>query len=531
MAKYLIRGGKAPTEKLKIDEYVNINLMGSNSGNYMYLYGIIRTLTTDENVTFESTRYRYDFDDAEIDRINNECDGFIIPLADAFRENFMTELVGITNLVKKLKIPSYVIGVGVKAGAEEKLANKNFGFEKEAQSFVKAVLERSNNIGVRGETTGEFLEYLGFKEGQDFKVIGCPSMYTFGNNLKIRNTKKDEDSNIAYNLTYYSKPETIDFMDAAVAQFKSPVFVPQMLAELKTLYWGIDYKSTFENAKRNYPCNINSPVYAQDRVRFFVNVNEWIDFMKTRDLVFGTRLHGNIPAVIAGTPSILITKDIRMRELARFHGLTWIDESELYKFKDIWELIDSVDFHSPERKQQKNFENYLDFLHSNGFKTIYDDNRDRVDAPLDDMVNGVHNEFKSAALCSKGEISSRMNNSIKFVKEQREEFKKENKKLKNESKKLKKKIDDQQKAAEDTKKVNEKIKKDLESKLLAEQKRSAKLEKSANNLQQQLEDAGRELHDKNEQLSHLKNVVSCKCVKYPVAIRNAFVSKKKKIKL
>ncbi|MCD7740658.1 MAG: polysaccharide pyruvyl transferase family protein [Ruminococcus sp.] len=499
--------------------------MGSNSGNYMYLYGIIRTLTTDENVTFESTRYRYDFDDAEIDRINNECDGFIIPLADAFRENFMTELVGITRLVNKLKIPSYVIGVGVKAGAEEKLANKNFGFEKEVQNFVKAVLKRSNNIGVRGGMTGEFLEYLGFKEGQDFKVIGCPSMYTFGNNLKIRNTKKDANSNVAYNLTYYSKPETIDFMDAAVAQFRNPVFVPQMLAELKTLYWGIDYKKTFENnPKQNYPCNIDSPVYAQDRVRFFVNVNEWVDFMKTRDLVFGTRLHGNIPAVIAGTPSILITKDIRMRELARFHGLTWIDESELYKFNDIWELIDNVDFHSPEIKHQNNFENYLSFLHSNELKTIYDDNRDRIDAPLDDMIKGINNEFKSAALCSKGEITDRMNNSIIFVKEQREKLKKENKKLK-------KKIDDGKRTAENAKKANKKLQKELESKLLNEKKRSAELEKNANMLQLQLEDADRELCEKSEQLSHLENIVNCKSVRYSIKIRNAIVGKNKKIQL
>ncbi|MCD8095430.1 MAG: polysaccharide pyruvyl transferase family protein [Ruminococcus sp.] len=501
MAKYLIRGGKTPTEKFKIDNYVNTNLMGSNSGNYMYLYGIIRTLTTDENVTFESTRYRYDFDDAEIDRINNECDGFIIPLADAFRENFMAELVGITKLVNKLKIPSYVIGVGVKAGAEEKLANKSFGFEKKVQSFVKAVLKNSNNIGVRGETTGEFLEYLGFKEGQDFKVIGCPSMYTFGNNLKIRDTQKTADSNVAYNLTYYSKPETIDFMDTATAQFTSPIFVPQMLAELKTLYWGIDYKNAAKNNdKQNYPCNIKSPVYAQDRVRFFVNVNEWIDFMKTRDLVFGTRLHGNIPAVIAGTPSILITKDIRMRELARFHGLTWIDESKLYEFKDIWELIDSMNFHSPESKQRENFENYLDFLHSNGFKTIYDENKDRADAPLDDMIreNDVHNEFKSAALCSKREISKRMNNSIKFVKEQREALKDKNKNLKDENKKLKNEVCELKKMTEEV---------------------------------EFLEKTKAELQESNKRVKYLENILNSRCVRYSLSLRNIFVGKDKKIEL
>lgn len=481
MAKYLIRGGRVPTERFEIENYVNCNLMGSNVGNFMYLYGIIRTLTLDENVTFESTRYRYDFTDREIERINSECDGFIIPLADAFRDSFMNELEGLTRLVKKLKIPSYVIGVGVKAGAEKKLENKHFGFEKQVRDFVKAVLKSSNSIGVRGETTGEFLEYLGFKEGKDFTVIGCPSMYTFGNNIKIRDTVKDPDCKAAYSLTYFSEPSTIDFMDAAVKEFNDIIYVPQMLSELKMLYWGTDYKHKDKNpAKKAYPSSIKHPVYAEDRVRFFVNVNDWIDFMRTRDLAFGTRLHGNIPAVLAGAPSILLTKDIRMRELARFHGLTSVDEKELSDYKDIWEIIESRDFHSPETKQRANFENYLKFLHSNGFKTIYDDDFDRADAPLDEMIekNGVHNEFKSAALCSKHEISARMAKSISFVKKQRDDYKAESKK--------------------------------------------------------RLDEISREygqMQDLVKELERTKKILNCRSVKTAIKLRNAFCSDDKKIKL
>ncbi|MGN0632495.1 MAG: polysaccharide pyruvyl transferase family protein [Oscillospiraceae bacterium] len=495
MAKYLIRGGKVPTERLEIDNYVNCNVMGSNSGNFMYLYGIIRTLTLDESVTFESTRYRYDFTDKEIERFNSEFDGFIIPLADAFRDSFMDELEGLTRLIKRLTIPSYVIGVGVKAGAEQKLADKNFGFEDKVKNFVDAVLKNSNSIGVRGETTGEFLEYLGYKESRDFTVIGCPSMYTFGNNIKIRDTVKSPDCKATYNLTYYSEAETIDYIERAAKEFKDIIFVPQLVSELKLLYWGTDYKhGDKDESKLNYPSNLKHPVYAEDRVRFFVNVNDWIDFMRTRDLAFGTRLHGNIPAVLAGTPSILVTKDIRMRELAKFHGLTSVDETELKDYKDIWEIIQTRDFHSPEAKQRANFENYLNFLHSNGFKTIYDEDIDRKDAPMDKLVeeNGVHNEFKSAALCSKKEITTRMSKSIKFVKKQVKELKAENKALTAENTAL----------AKGNKKYIEKYNKEHGNVLTAD-----------------------------AELEHAKKILNCRTVRYAIKLRNAFLPADKKIKL
>ncbi|WP_353853509.1 polysaccharide pyruvyl transferase family protein [Tetragenococcus halophilus] len=44
-----------------------------------------------------------------------------------------------------------------------------------------------------------------------------------------------------------------------------------------------------------------------------MNAKSWIDFLKKPDLAVGSRLHGNITATIAGTPSLLIPKDARMR--------------------------------------------------------------------------------------------------------------------------------------------------------------------------------------------------------------------------
>ena len=142
MSRYLIRGGKVPYEKIPIQDYLTKNIMGSNVGNFMYLHGIVRTIMTDDTVSFESTNYRRIFSKTEIDRFNSEFDGFIIPLADAFRADFVSEMEDLTDFIKKLKIPVYIIGIGISSGAKQKLADKDFGFEKHLRLSYAISLEQ-----------------------------------------------------------------------------------------------------------------------------------------------------------------------------------------------------------------------------------------------------------------------------------------------------------------------------------------------------------------------------------------------------
>ena len=44
MKRYLIRGGRLPTEQFETVDYLHRNLMGSNVGNFLYLNAILRTL-------------------------------------------------------------------------------------------------------------------------------------------------------------------------------------------------------------------------------------------------------------------------------------------------------------------------------------------------------------------------------------------------------------------------------------------------------------------------------------------------------
>ncbi len=509
--RYLIRGGKLPYEKIPTEDYLSKNIMGSNCGNFMYLHGIVRTLMTDSSVEFRSTHYRYNYSADELKKLNNEIDGFIIPLADAFRDNFINELKGLTRIVKELNCPSYVIGVGVSASAEEKFAEGCFGFEEEAKDFCDAVLEKSGQIGIRGAETGRFLELLGYKEGEHFRVIGCPSLYTFGRHLKIRDTDKSPGCSCAVNMSHAFAGR--EFIMQAAKEFRAPVYVPQLVAELQTLYWGTSYKDYIAGLECDpndplFPSSLKDPFYAEDRVRFFVNVNDWVDFMKTRDLVFGTRLHGNVAAVIAGAPSIIMAKDTRMRELAAFHGLTSVDVNELVNYRDIWELTGSVDFHSPEKKQEGNFDNYLDFLHVNGLKTIYDDDPDRTDAPMDALIeqNDVHNKIVSAVKLDRCETAERMLSCIDYLRQRRKEINATVVKRDGTIKKLRAEIADK-------KKTIEKRDKTIEARDKTIEKRDAKIEKLTS------------------EKERLEKILGCRSVRLSIKARNAVVPKKKRIKI
>ena len=44
----------------------------------------------------------------------------------------------------------------------------------------------------------------------------------------------------------------------------------------------------------------------------------WMDYLRGTDFTFGTRIHGNIAALLAGTPAYVLAHDTRTLELARY---------------------------------------------------------------------------------------------------------------------------------------------------------------------------------------------------------------------
>ncbi|KQL57043.1 MULTISPECIES: polysaccharide pyruvyl transferase family protein [Bacillaceae] len=378
--KILIRSGISPLTTMTPEEIIANNSIGGNVGNLIYAYSIYRTLTTSE-VELVPDNYRINHNDAE--KINEEYDAYVIPLADAFREQFIPALKRYTELINKLTIPVYVIGVGLRAPFEPKL-DEGFPFDKAVKDFVSAVLSKSSMIGVRGEITAKYLSKLGFKEGTDHIVIGCPSMYSFGRDLNIRETNITPNSKISVNSSMLSPENVLSFIDRSMKEYPNHYFIPQWMKEKILVYTGVS--SLKEN--KYYPTSMKDDVYKNGRVPFFLNAQTWIDFLKNVDFSFGARLHGNITATIAGTPSILLPKDARMRELAEYHKLTHVFADKITDDTRLSDLIEQADFKSPETVQHKNFDKFIEFLNTNGISHIYDENYNGI-APLDRLISEV----------------------------------------------------------------------------------------------------------------------------------------------
>ena len=99
------------------EEILAGNMIGSNTGNLLFHYSVTRALMTDADVQFETQFSNFGGRMDEIaERINAEFDVFAIPLANAFRSDYIPKLNALTQFIRKLKIPCVVIGVGVQAG-------------------------------------------------------------------------------------------------------------------------------------------------------------------------------------------------------------------------------------------------------------------------------------------------------------------------------------------------------------------------------------------------------------------------------
>ncbi|SEO24706.1 Polysaccharide pyruvyl transferase family protein WcaK [Amphibacillus marinus] len=404
MKNILVRAGMSPLDPFNADEILMNNSIGGNVGNLVYQYSVFRTLMA-QGVNVEADYYSQDA--AKAEEYNEKYDCYIIPLADAFREPFIPALKRYTNLIKKLTIPVIVVGVGLRAPFEPKL-NEGFPFDEAVKDFVNAVLEKSSIIGVRGQITADYLTRLGFREGIDHTVIGCPSMYTFGRELKIRDTNITKDSKISINSSRMSPSHVLDFITRAQEEIPDYTFIPQWLKEMELVYTGA---RGIAKPSDNYPVQMSDRAYMEDRVRFFLNVPTWIEFLQSVDLSFGARLHGNITSTIAGTPSILIAKDARMRELAEYHQLTHITKDDITAETKLFDVINEVDFKSPEKIQGKNFDHFIDFLEKNGLNHIYKNQSAQTSfsVPLEEKLKSIRLQapLKTIAGCTLDEMVAR----------------------------------------------------------------------------------------------------------------------------
>ena len=218
--------------------------------------------------------------------------------------------------------------------------------------LCRAVLERSTSIGVRGEFTAQYLNDLGFTR---VEVIGCPSIFLRDGAPSVPHgaSRLSADARVAINLTPHI-PGICDLAAHHARAYRRSVYVAQESRDLR-LMARVPFRARRDDLAEA-PQVPGDAYMARGRARFYLDPRTWVGDLEGVDFSFGTRIHGNIAAIVAGRPGFVLAHDSRTLELARaLERKVWL-KSGGYIVIDQAEALVAIDVNSGRSTKERNIE-------------------------------------------------------------------------------------------------------------------------------------------------------------------------------
>jgi hypothetical protein len=368
MKRILLRCPKDPFEVVSPEKVALENLIGSNTGNLLFLDAAYKLLST-RDVTVEPDRFKAH--EMGPDYINDNFDAYVVPLANGFRVSFMHGLDRLTPVIRKLKIPVILLGAGLQARLPYQSGIKRPPDES-VKAFIGAIMDRSGFVGVRGEWTQDYLQQLGFK---DVEVIGCPSMFMWGDRLDVRKHTPalDHSSRITINVTSRI-PQMGPIVESHTAKYQNLTYIGQEMDCLRLLLWGEGLKNKPDPSP--LPVWPSHPLVRDGKTKLWVDPWPWIDYLGGTDFTFGTRIHGNIAALLAGKPAYVLGHDTRTTELARYFEIPHKLVSEVTPETDAAELYAEADYGPLVANHRKRYDTFIGYVERHGLNHVFQPGED-----------------------------------------------------------------------------------------------------------------------------------------------------------
>ncbi|GGS86921.1 polysaccharide pyruvyl transferase family protein [Streptomyces griseoviridis] len=372
MKRVLIQAGSHPFDTPTLESTLVRNSIRGNVGNLMYTNAAYKHLSVPGRAEIQvDTKHFIDLTPEDADRINDACDVFVIPMANAFKRKFVPHLHILADVIGKLKVPVVVLGVGAQAS----LANDTAQLapvDDAVKRFIGAVLDRSASIGVRGEFTQRYLGELGFA---DVDVIGCPSVYLRGPGFRMGHAAGGalpDRPRIALStaLRLANSGLAARINEAILRRHPDLTYFAQEGRDLQTLYWGDT--SIAAGQQQPMPSLTSHPLIRSADVCVPLEPHSWIDALAGYDFAVGTRIHGNIAALVAGTPAFVFAHDSRTLELSRYHHIPHRALTDLRPDTDVAELYAQTDYTAFDEHYDEGFRRLLDFMTKNGLENAYE---------------------------------------------------------------------------------------------------------------------------------------------------------------
>lgn len=335
---------------------------GRNSGNLIFAASAQRTLMVDgvdvetNNIT---TLMR------SVDRLNDEGRHVVIPLANAFRPDYLPHLTNLTAAIERLTTPVTILGVGGQFQLDG-TPETSPEVDAAARRFMRAVLSRGPSLGVRGERTAGYLNDLGFAE---VDVIGCPSMFLRGADLRVRDEAPtfDARTRLSLNLTP-EVPIPDGWVEDVFTRHPKTEYVAQQLNDMSAMLGGPAVKAV----SAEYPSSIHHRAIRTDKTLIYTHAPTWIQAMAGRDFTVGHRIHGNIASLLAGTPAHVIVHDSRTHELCEYFEIPHTDVTSHSRDLTPERLYEASDWGPLIANHGERLARFAGFLERHGLRHVLD---------------------------------------------------------------------------------------------------------------------------------------------------------------
>lgn len=330
-----------------------------NWGNKLWFQGLYSEISTDENeITFRTTDL--------IDEINNNYDLIIYPMANFFSEQYTDSMLELAEIFNKIKIPVYIIACGAQASSYDDLERLVSKIGTPASKFIESIYHTGGEFALRGYFTKEFFDRLGFPSAV---VTGCPSLYQMGPEFKVNDKKVKTEQVIP------------------VINGKLNLFENIMKAVTSSIYINQDYYANclykegyLQNfdLKKKILFSYNYSIYqaellGADRIKLIADMNDWFHYIKDNPFTyaFGSRIHGNIMAILTGIPATVIAIDSRTQEMAEFFDIPCIKhrQGKKYSVEDFLYAYENADFGKFNETYKSKYMCYENFLREHNIVT------------------------------------------------------------------------------------------------------------------------------------------------------------------
>lgn len=375
---------------------VLMNNVKSMNVPYCEMYSDKFVKLVDENTgnvliqDYGSKQLNYDFVyDNKLGTNDNQC---IIFAANALRNGVKLTCSLWEQVFKNYHGPINILGLGAQATLEEMNPTEYAkNLSDEIVWWARSVSERCVSMGVRGEFTADVLKALGIK---NVDVVGCPTWFVNGHNQpEIRKKEFSELRHPVFHTCWEPYTEWHALWNRAVLEnmlpFPDPRFViqsefnflPYLIMNRDPLQAGLAITQEDLRKSVNAICAhfalSETDVLENPKIRnmfeIFSDMNKWGEFMKTRDVAFGFRIHGNIIALKNGVPAINIVTDSRVYEMCSLFKIPFVQVNQLassdLNFRKIYE---ETDFTEMNKIYPKLLDNFVAFLNKNGIKHFFD---------------------------------------------------------------------------------------------------------------------------------------------------------------